>query len=266
MADHPQTGTTRMVTLKIDWLEFRYGPHPVFSGVSFSIDRSQVVAIVGRNGAGKSTLLKCINMILKPVKGSVQINGDNVLSMNQRQRARQIGYLAQKCEQLFPSTVFDTVLTGRFPHSPVRFTRRDEEITADVLEMMGLGKYAHRQFNQLSGGEQQQVLIARALTQGADILLFDEPTNNLDLQHQLQIMQLIRKLAHEKGIISVLAIHDLNFASAFSDTVILVHNGTVFAKGTPFEVFTKDNIREAFGIEVKIYDHHGIPHIAVAGM
>lgn len=255
-----------MVTIKVDGLEFCYGQHPVFSNVALRVDSGQVVSIVGRNGAGKSTLLKCINMILKPAKGVVLINQTPVASMNQRQRARQIGYLAQKSEQLFPSTVFDTVLTGRFPHSPVRFTQQDEEITAEVLEMMGLGKYAHRQFNRLSGGEQQQILIARALTQGADILLFDEPTNNLDLQHQLQIMHLIRKLAREKGIISILAIHDLNFAAAFSDTVVLVHNGTVFAHGTPAAVFTKENILEAFGVEVKIYDHHGILHIAIAGM
>lgn len=266
MVDHPKTKTACMVKIKIDGLEYQYTVQPVFSEVSLNISSGEVVSIVGRNGAGKSTLLKCINMILKPAKGAVFINEISVLSMNERHRAQQLGYLSQKCEQLFPATVFDTVLTGRYPHSPVRFTRHDEEITAGVLAMMELEKYAHRQFNQLSGGEQQQVLIARALTQGADILLFDEPTNNLDLQHQLQIMQLIRKLAQEKGIISILAIHDLNFAAAYSDTIVLIHNGTIFAHGKPVEVFTKENIREAFGVEVKIYDHHGIPHIAVAGM
>ena len=109
----------------------------------------------------------------------------------------------------------------------------------------------------------RQVLIARALAQGADVLLFDEPTNNLDLKHQLQIMRLIRTLAHEKGITSVLAIHDLNFAAAFSDRVVVLHEGKVFANGTPVEVFTAEMVREAFGVEVKIYDHHGVPHVAV---
>ena len=127
-----------MVTIKVDGLEFCYGQHPVFSNVALNFERGQVVSIIGRNGAGKSTLLKCINMILKPVKGAVFINQTPVASMNQRQRARHIGYLAQKSEQLFPSTVFDTVLTGRFPHSPVRFTRQDEKISAETLEMMGL--------------------------------------------------------------------------------------------------------------------------------
>jgi iron complex transport system ATP-binding protein len=115
----------------------------------------------------------------------------------------------------------------------------------------------------LSGGEQQQVLIARALAQGADILLFDEPTNNLDLKHQLQIMRLIRSLAREKAITSILAIHDLNFAATFSDRVVVLHNGRVFANGKPSEVFTKEIVREAFDVEVKIYDHHGVPHVAV---
>ena len=107
------------------------------------------------------------------------------------------------------------------------------------------------------------MLIARALAQGADVLLFDEPTNNLDLKHQLQIMRLIRTLAQEKGITSVLAIHDLNFAAAFSDRVVVLHEGKVFANGTPVEVFTAEMVREAFGVEVKIYDHHGVPHVAV---
>ncbi|MBN1758024.1 MAG: ABC transporter ATP-binding protein, partial [Chitinispirillaceae bacterium] len=166
-------------------------------------------------------------------------------------------------EQLFPSTVFDVVLTGRYPHSPLKYTRRDLEITAEVLAMMELDVFARRPFNRLSGGEQQQVCIARALAQEADILLFDEPTNNLDLKHQLQIMRLIRKLAGEKNITSILAIHDLNFAAAYSDRIIVLHGGRVFANGTPVEVFTREVIREAFGVEAKIYDHHGVPHIAV---
>lgn len=252
-----------MVTLRIDGLEFGYSSHPVFSDVDIAINRGEVVSVVGRNGSGKSTLIKCINRILKPRKGTVLIDETPVAALGRRQRAKRFGYLSQKSEQLFSATVFEVVLAGRYPHSPVRFTRRDETITAEVIAMMELDEFANRRFNRLSGGEQQQVLIARALAQEADILLFDEPTNNLDLKHQLQIMRLIRSLAQKKAITSVIAIHDLNFAASFSDRVIVLHNGRVFANGKPADVFTKDIIREAFDVEVKIYDHHGVPHVAV---
>ncbi|MBN1308764.1 MAG: ABC transporter ATP-binding protein [Chitinispirillaceae bacterium] len=252
-----------MVTLRIDGLEYGYSTKPVFSDVSLDIGSGEVVSIVGRNGAGKSTLLKCINHILKPIKGMVLLGEIPVAAMSHRQRAQRFGYLSQKSEQLFPATVFEVVLTGRYPHSPMRFTRRDEEIAADVIAMMELGEFASRLYNRLSGGEQQQVLIARALAQGADILLFDEPTNNLDLKHQLQIMRLIRSLSREKAITSILAIHDLNFAATFSDRVVVLHGGKVFANGQPAAVFTKEVVREAFGVEVKIYDHHGVPHMVM---
>jgi iron complex transport system ATP-binding protein len=252
-----------MVTLTVDGVEYRYHDRPVFSDISLSISTGEVVSVIGRNGIGKSTLIKCINHILSPYKGTVLIDDSDVAHMAQRKRARRFGYLSQKNEQLFPSTVFDVVLTGRYPHSPLKFTRRDEEITAGVLTMMELDTFALRPFNHLSGGEQQQVLIARALTQEADVLLFDEPTNNLDMKHQLQIMGLIRKLAREQNITSILAIHDLNFAASFSDRVIVLHNGKVFANGTPVEVFTPDMVQEVFGVTVKIYDHHGVPHLAV---
>jgi len=252
-----------MVTLTVDGVEYGYNDQPVFSDISLSISTGEVVSIIGRNGAGKSTLIKCINHILSPHKGTVLIDGSDVAYMAQRKRAQRFGYLSQKNEQLFPSTVFDVVLTGRYPHSPLKFTRKDEEITADVLVMMELDTFAGCPFNRLSGGEQQQVLIARAITQEADVLLFDEPTNNLDLKHQLQIMRLIRKFSREQNITSILAIHDLNFAASFSHRVIVLHNGKVFANGTPVEVFTPDMVQEAFGVPVKIYDHHGVPHLAV---
>jgi iron complex transport system ATP-binding protein len=254
-----------MVTLRIDGLEYGYSSHPVFTDVAVEIGEGEVVSIVGRNGAGKSTLIKCINHILKPKRGAVLIGEESVAAMSRRRRAQRFGYLSQKSEQLFPATVFEVVLAGRYPHSPLRFSRRDEKNVAEVISVMELDEFAPRQFNRLSGGEQQQVLIARALAQGADILLFDEPTNNLDLRHQLQIMRLIRTLAREKSITSILAIHDLNFAAAFSDRIVVLHGGRVFANGKPAEVFTRENVLEAFGVEVKIYDHHGIPHIAVAG-
>jgi iron complex transport system ATP-binding protein len=252
-----------MVTLRINGLTFGYRSHPVFAGITLTVERGHVLSIVGRNGAGKSTLLKCINHVLKPSQGSVFIGGDEVGRMSSHNRAQRFGYLPQKNEYLFPTTVFEAVLNGRYPHSPVRFTRRDEEVTAEVLAMMELEEFAGRHFDHLSGGEQQQVLIARALVQGADVLLFDEPTNNLDLRHQLHIMRIIRTIAHDKQMISVLAIHDLNLAAAFSDSVIVIHDGAIFAAGRPSDVFTGETLKTVFGVDVRIYDHNGVPHIVM---
>lgn len=254
-----------MVNLRVQDLSFRYSGDPVFSGISLSIEKGEILSIVGRNGAGKSTLLKCINHVLKPTAGTVLLEDRDVARMSPVRRAREFGYLPQRSEGIFPNTVFDTVLTGRFPYSPFRFTRQDEEKTAEILERLDLSALAQRTTDRLSGGEQQQVLIARAIAQGADVLLFDEPTNNLDLLHQLRIMRLIRNVARENKITSVLAIHDLSLAAIFSDKVVMLHEGKIFAAGGPAEILTEANIREVFGVSVKVHDHGGVPHIAILG-
>ena len=252
-----------MVKKSIHDLSFRYNSHPVFSDASFDIPRGKVVSIIGRNGSGKSTLLKCINHILKPSQGHVLVADKDIVVMSRIERAKLFGFLSQKSESLFPTTVFDTVLNGRFPHSPVRFTRYDEEVVAEILADMELSEFSQRIFDHLSGGEQQQVLIARALAQDAEVMLLDEPTNNLDLKHQLQIMRLVRNVAQEKQITSIIAIHDLNLAATYSDTIIMLHNGGIYAYGCPSEILTGANILECFGVHTKIYNHEGIPHVVI---
>lgn len=252
-----------MVTLRIEDLCFSYDSHPVFTHLSQDIDNGTVVSIVGRNGVGKSTLLQCVNHILKPSAGEVLVAGRSVARMSRIERAAHFAYLPQRSENLFPTTVFETVLTGRFPHSPVRFTRRDEEIAARTISEMELSEFAQRTFDHLSGGEQQQVLIARALAQEAGILLLDEPTNNLDLKHQYRILRIVRDIARQKGFTSMLAIHDLNLAAAFSDRVIVLHEGRVFRQGKPTDVLTASVVREVFGVDAKVYLHDGVPHIVV---
>jgi len=240
-----------VVTVRIENLGFSYKSHPVFAGIDVSINKGEVVSIVGKNGAGKSTLLKCINRVLKPSCGTVYLDSHDIAKLSLRCTARKIGYLSQKNENLFSATVFETVLAGRYPHSPLRFTKRDEEVVAKTLSAMGLGEFAQRTFDHLSGGEQQQVLIARALAQRADVLLFDEPTNSLDLRHQLDIMQAIHSVAQNKGITTVVAIHDLNLAAAFSDRIIVVHEKKIFAVGKPSEVLTFETLKKVFGVDVK---------------
>ena len=252
-----------MVTLRIRNLCFSYNAHPVFTDLSQDIEEGTVVAVVGSNGAGKSTLLQCVNHVLKPSAGEVLVEGRDVARMSRIERAAHFAYLPQRSESLFPTTVFETVLAGRFPHSPVRFTRRDEEIVAKTLDDMDLSAFAQRTFDHLSGGEQQQVLVARALAQEAGILLLDEPTNNLDLKHQFGILRLVRDIARRNRITSLLAIHDLNLAAAFSDRVIVLHEGRVFRQGKPADVLTASVVREVFGVDAKVYLHDGVPHVVV---
>lgn len=252
-----------MVTLRIRGLCFSYNAHPVFTDLSQDIEEGTVVAVVGSNGAGKSTLLQCVNHVLKPSAGEVLVEGRDVARMSRIERAAHFAYLPQRSESLFPTTVFETVLAGRFPHSPVRFTRRDEEIVAKTLDDMDLSAFAQRTFDHLSGGEQQQVLVARALAQEAGILLLDEPTNNLDLKHQFGILRLVRDIARRNRITSLLAIHDLNLAAAFSDRVIVLHEGRVFRQGKPADVLTASVVREVFGVDAKVYLHDGVPHVVV---
>ncbi|MCX7725510.1 MAG: ABC transporter ATP-binding protein [Chitinispirillaceae bacterium] len=250
-----------MVTLEICNLRFDYPSRNILNGLSFTVTKGEIVSFVGRNGAGKSTLLKCINNLISPSEGVVLIDSTDVKSMKLIDRGKRFGYLSQQNDFLFSTTVFETVLNGRYPHSPLNITKKDKEITAEVIAEMGLQNFALRQINTLSGGELQMVLIARAIAQGAKVLLFDEPTNNLDLKHQIEIMKLIRSLAKEKKITVLMAIHDLNLASSFSDKILILHNSKVFSYGNPAEVFTIETIKEVFGVTVRIYDHHGCPHI-----
>ena len=247
--------------LRIENVSFAYPSTPVLDGITLHVSRGEVIAVVGKNGAGKSTLLKCINHIIKPSAGAIYVNELDIEKVAFLERARTIGYLSQKSEQVFPMTVFEVVLMGRYPYSPYRFSRHDEEIVARILAQMELGGLANRTFDRLSGGEQQQVLIARALAQEADVLLFDEPTNNLDMRHQLEIMQLIRKVTKEEGKIALIAIHDLNLGASFADRVIIIYQNKIFSAGTPSEVFTEESLSQVFGVTVKIYNHNGIPHI-----
>jgi iron complex transport system ATP-binding protein len=252
-----------MVTLHIKGISFSYNSHSVLRDISVEIAPGEVVAIVGKNGAGKSTLLKCINHILSASTGNILVDTLDVGGLHERERARTFAYLSQKNEYVFPLTVFDVVLAGRYPHSPLRFTRHDEQVVAETLAIMGLGGFAQRSFDHLSGGEQQQVLIARALAQRAEVLLFDEPTSSLDLRHQLEIMRLIRHIAHEKSIASIIAIHDLNLAAAFADTIMVMHNGKIHAVGKPADVLTVQTLKHVFEVDAKIYDHGGVPHIVL---
>jgi iron complex transport system ATP-binding protein len=249
------------MNLKVKNVEFSYASTPILENVCMELAPSEILGIVGPNGAGKSTLLRCIDRILKPQRGSILLDGQEIKEMSRMEIARRMGYVPQTSTRVFPATVFDTVLMGRRPHLGWRSSEKDVEKVLDVLKLLGIVEFALRDFNEISGGQQQKVLIARALAQEADILLLDEPTSNLDIRHQLEAMDIIKKLVTEKGISAITAIHDLNLASRYSDRVIMLNGGSIFDAGNPSSVLTPENIKQVYGVEAVVRNESGRPYI-----
>ena len=247
--------------LIINGINFSYNGTNALDDVSLEIADGEVVSLIGPNGSGKSTLLKCINKILKPKGGSIWVDGRNLRDVELTEMARLAGYVPQSATYFFPSTVFDAVLLGRRPYVDWSIGARDKEVIAYTLAATGLEGMALRYFDELSGGERQKVLIARALAQEPELLLLDEPTSNLDLKHQLEVMELITTTVRQKGILAIMAIHDLNLASRFSDKVIFLKEGKIYAAGEPQRVLTPENIREVYGVDTLVNTDSGRPHI-----
>lgn len=225
------------------------------------LDRSEVVGVVGPNGAGKSTLIRCIDRILTPRRGSVLLDGTDISKMTRMEIAKEMGYVPQTTTRVFPATVFDTVLMGRRPHLGWKSSEEDVDKVLEVLELLGIMEFAMRDFNEISGGQQQKVLIARALAQEADILLLDEPTSNLDIRHQLEVMDIMKGIVRNKGISAIVAIHDLNLASRYTDKLLMMNAGRIFAAGNPESVLTVENIRRAYGVEALVKSDGKRPYI-----
>jgi iron complex transport system ATP-binding protein len=247
--------------LKVKGVEFSYGSVHVLKDVSIELAASEMLGVVGPNGAGKSTLLRCIDRILSPQKGCILLDERDIKEMHLMEIAKKIGYIPQSASQVFPATVFDTVLMGRRPHIGWRSSEEDTEMVLETLRMLNIEDLAMRDINELSGGQQQKVFIARALTQEPDVLLLDEPTSNLDIRHQLEVMDIIKNIVREKQISAIMAIHDLNLAARYTDRIIMMNGGTIFAAGEPFSVLTTENIKHAYGVEVEVNDHGGRPYI-----
>ena len=248
--------------LKVKDVEFSYTSVPVLSDVCLELAQSEMLGVVGPNGAGKSTLIRCIDRILKPLRGTILLDGEDIQHMSMMETARKFGYIPQSASQVFPATVFDTVLMGRSPHIGWRSSKKDNEKVLDVLQMLNIEDLAMRDINEISGGQQQRVFIARALAQEPGTLLLDEPTSNLDIQHQLEVMEIIKDLVVKKGISTIMAVHDLNLASRYTDRVIIMKGGRIFAAGTPPDVLTPENIRSVYGVEVEVINRNGeMPYI-----
>ena len=238
------------MNLKVAGIEFGYNHAPVLNGISFNLGKGQILGVLGVNGAGKSTLLKCLNRILKPKAGSILLNGYDLRRMGSSEIAGHFGYVPQK----YPDeslTVFDAVLLGRKPYMKWSASTRDLLIVEDVLRRLGLEYLAQRPANSLSGGELQKVIIARALAQEPEILLLDEPTSNLDLRNQLQVINIITKAIHEYDMSAIVSLHDINLAFRFVDHFLMLKDGVVHSL-SPRAMLTAEEIEEVYGVKVII--------------
>ena len=253
-----------MVMIKLQVVDIVFGydeGSAILEDVCIEVAPSKILSIVGPNGSGKSTLLKCIDRILKPQGGSILIDRREVMKMSRMEIAKTLGYVQQSVSRGFPTTVFDTVLIGRRPHLGWRTSGEDEERVWEVLRLLDIDELALKYFSELSGGQQQKVLIARALAQEPEVLLLDEPTSNLDIKRQLEVMDIIKDLVKKRLTTAIIAIHDLNLASRYSDKIILMRGGRVVSAGDPSFVFTAENIASVYGVEASVRKQSEAPYI-----
>lgn len=249
--------------IKINDLEFAYSSTPVLHDVVLDLDGAQFISIVGPNGVGKSTLIHCMNKVLKPTGGTVLLNDEDVSEMKLKEVAKIIGYVPYTSTDTFPLTVVDTVLMGRSPHTGWRPKEKDLDIVYGILKMLSIVDLADRPFNELSAGQHQKVMLARGLAQDPQILLLDEPTSNLDIRHQLEVTSILKELSVHRDLLVIMISHDINIASKFSDKMIMLKDGTIYAAGSPEEVITEENIREVYGVESEILMSDGRPHVVL---
>ncbi len=230
-------------------LSHSFGENLVLKNISFQVPTKDFFIVIGPNGSGKTTLMKVISGILKPQKGRLEILNRAIDQYQRKALARTIAFVPQMLSVDFPFTVFEMVLMGRSPHLGILGLEeeKDMEIARQAIVFTGMESLAHRKLDQLSGGEQQRVFIARAICQEPDVILLDEPTASLDLAYQVRIMDLMERLKNEKGITVVMVSHDVNLAAMYADHLLLIHNGQILRQGLPDEVLTYKTLEEAYG-------------------
>lgn len=243
-----------MDVLRVNNLEFGYKDNLVIKDISFDIKEGSFVSIIGPNGSGKSTLLKTINNLYNPNSGTIELYGKDILSYKKRDLAKKIALVPQDTNIEYDFTVEDIVMMGRHPYKK-RFENEDDldyKIVNEALSLTNTLNLKNRMINQISGGERQRAIIAKALAQKPAIILLDEPTSNLDINHQMDVLNLLKKLNKENGLTVILVIHDINLACRYSDEIILLNQGKILGIGSPEEVITVDNIENAYDMKVAI--------------
>jgi len=245
------------VSLEIRGLTIRYGRKVALSDIHLTVNSGEVVALVGPNGAGKSTLIRAVSGILPVQAGTVFFGDRDILAMSQSTRARIVGVVPQAQQLGGAFLVSQTVMLGRTAYMSWlgKAQPADEDAVQWAMQQTGIDDLAERRNAELSGGEQQRVLLARALAQQTPVLLLDEPTNHLDMQHQINFLSLVRRLTRRENLTVMMAMHDLNQVSTYSDRVVILVGGEILALGEPSQVLTVENILNAYRTPVEIIRH-----------
>ena len=245
------------MAITINSLTFHYGTTPVLKGVTMAASEGEITAIIGPNAAGKSTLLKCIAGVLKS-GGNIYLNGTVLEYSRTREASRSIGYLPQERIHHPVLTVFEVVLLGRLHSLSWRVDNETLELVMQVLEEIGIGHLAAKNFDDLSGGEKQLVTIAQVLIQAPSVILMDEPIGGLDLQHQVEILDILQEVTRARGIITIVVLHDLSMAARYCANLIVMDRGNVHSSGKPAEVLTPDMLRQIYHINARVINTNGI--------
>ncbi len=238
------------MNIQTDNIQVSFGSKTILQDISLDIRNKEFVGIIGPNGSGKSTFLKCLYRVLQPNHGKIFFDGTEMSSLSHRDTALKMAVVAQHSTVNFDFSALEMVLMGRSPYKGLldRDQIDDYEIARHALSQVGLSDFESRNFNTLSGGEQQRVILARALAQRTECLVLDEPTNHLDIKYQLELMTIVKRL--DATVVS--AIHDLNLAAIYCDRLIALKDGSVVCTGTPHEVLTEETIRHIYGVSATV--------------
>ncbi|MGG7164419.1 ABC transporter ATP-binding protein [Clostridium ihumii] len=241
------------MNIRTEDIKVNIGSLDILKGIDINVDNKEFVGIIGPNGSGKSTFLKCIYRILKPSSGIVKLDDKSIKDLTIKETARKMAVVAQHNHYNFDFSVKEIVLMGRSPHKKAmeRDNEEDYKIMEDSLKRVDMLSFKDRSFSTLSGGEQQRIILARALAQKTDCLILDEPTNHLDIKYQLQLMSIVKSLNVE--VIS--AIHDLNIAAMYCDKIYVLKNGEVVAYGNPKEILTPKLIKEVYEVDAIVNEN-----------
>ncbi|WP_243665872.1 ABC transporter ATP-binding protein [Vulcanisaeta sp. JCM 16159] len=247
--------------LEVRGLECGYD-RPVIKDVNINVGNGELVVLMGPNGAGKSTLIKCILGMARVFGGSIRVNGEDALRMGRREIARLVSYVPQNHAVAYPVRVFDTVLLGRLPHMGFRPSKLDIDTALNAMRRLGIEYLANKLVTRLSGGEAQLVHIARAIAQGGVLMLLDEPTSNLDLKHQVAVMETLIRIAREDGIAVLATMHDINLALKYADRIYVMREGRIVAELSPGDI-SPSIIEEVYGVKTTVIEHNGRPVVIV---
>ncbi len=254
--------------LQVHDIRFSYAK-PVLNGVSFDAASGELLAVLGPNGSGKSTLIRIIVGLLKPDSGNVLMDGSDLASMSRREAARVIGYVAQESAVRFPLTAMELVLQGRFAQGRVIGFESERDVSEAhwAMRVTETTEFAARPLAELSGGERQRVMLARALAVRPRLLVLDEPVANLDIAHQVKMLELIKRLTIEEGITAIVVTHELNLAAEFASSVLLLKSGDAIAFGAPREVMTRNALQAVFSTDLLVDESpaSGAPRVTLIG-